>query len=340
MSGRYAAGRLCEELAAWGVVGVVLESGPVVAVSAGEVLVWVERGPGGGWGWVWATGRVNPATGRRVRTWCAWPNAGAAARRVAERSREAVICRERGEGDGAGGWGLAMRDVPLRHGFALGDVERLAWVAARRSRWSDQTLFVHDRYLVALSAIAEELFARPGVPEARVLVDCGVRAISRHVFAERRERGVSDRPDRGRRVREGAWAAMPRFEAFWYTAASPVVAHEERVVEVVALGQVWARLSGRNREVLAALAEHGTYEGAAAALGVSRVSVSTLVYHARKQFLRLWHEGEEPSRLWGRGVPRNPELRRYTSSGAWALGTLRRRDRKRLKRRRREGEAR
>ncbi|MGP4102193.1 hypothetical protein [Nonomuraea sp. KM90] len=43
----------------------------------------------------------------------------------------------------------------------------------------------------------------------------------------------------------------------------PVVSHEERTIEVLALAQIWRRLAKRNQEVLAAYAEHVTPEAVA-----------------------------------------------------------------------------
>jgi hypothetical protein len=51
--------------------------------------------------------------------------------------------------------------------------------------------------------------------------------------------------------------------------------------------------------VIVALARHGTYDKAAASLGRPRKTFVTYLWAARKEFLRLWHEGEQPSRIWG-----------------------------------------
>lgn len=194
-----------------------------------------------------------------------------------------------------------MGDPPLRDGFTLGDVERLAWRAARRSRWLNLTVSPYERYELAWSAIAEEVYARSQAPGERGLVVRGERAISGHVFAELRERGISDRAGRGHRSPTVEYRGfMPRFQAYWFSAGAPVVSHEGRVVEVLALRQVWPRLGRRHRETLAALAVHGDYRAAAAALGVAERSMPTMVYQARKQFFRLWHDRERPSRFWGR----------------------------------------
>lgn len=71
------------------------------------------------------------------------------------------------------------------------------------------------------------------------------------------------------------------------------------MAERVALEQIWPRLRPMHREVLAALAAHDDYGLAAASLGKSRKTFTTQISTARHEFLRLWHEGEAPSRPWG-----------------------------------------
>jgi hypothetical protein len=51
-----------------------------------------------------------------------------------------------------------------------------------------------------------------------------------------------------------------------------------------------------------ALAIHGTYDKAAASLGKTHRAFVSQLSRARKQFLQLWHEGEQPSRIWGTTV--------------------------------------
>ena len=49
---------------------------------------------------------------------------------------------------------------------------------------------------------------------------------------------------------------------------------------------------------LLALAAHGDYTTAAQAIGYPYGSFSYLISQARAEFFALWHEGQEPSRLW------------------------------------------
>jgi hypothetical protein len=74
------------------------------------------------------------------------------------------------------------------------------------------------------------------------------------------------------------------------------------------------------------LATHSDYQKAADALGKPYHSFVSTVSTARKQFLRLWHEHETPSGVWGhdrRNRPRAEDRRSVT------VVTIRRRNRRR-----------
>jgi hypothetical protein len=72
------------------------------------------------------------------------------------------------------------------------------------------------------------------------------------------------------------------------------------VVDHLALAQIWPQLSDLHREALTALATHGQYDLAAASLGVTYQVLILRIRRARAAFKQLWHEGETPSRQWGR----------------------------------------
>ncbi|WP_147267784.1 hypothetical protein [Spongiactinospora rosea] len=206
-------------------------------------------------------------------------------------------------------------------------MERLAWrVAIWRSRFTNRAICSYDKYEIAWSAIAEELYARDDddAPSEWDLLDSGERAIHRHVMDEWRTHGRSDRADRGQNGR------IARFYAYWETTVQYTTSPEREIIESVALAQIWRRLSKRNKEVLAALAIYDTYEAAAKALGVSRNSISTMVWVARQQFFRFWHEHEMPSKFWGRDTKIDPEGRRAGEmKHSRAVRSLRRRAKRR-----------
>ena len=87
------ANRLRDELALHGItagvhVGYGVAFGVAVLSVGADLLVWVEYGPGGCWSYVWWTGRTNPATGRRIYTWCPRTGVSSVARRIAARHSE------------------------------------------------------------------------------------------------------------------------------------------------------------------------------------------------------------------------------------------------------------
>jgi len=105
------------------------------------------------------------------------------------------------------------------------------------------------------------------------------------------------------------------FERYWRSAASSHPGPEPAVIDRVALAQIWPRLRAEHQQVLAALAIHDDYGLAAQSLGISRSWFITRLGAARRAFLRLWHEGEPPSRPWAndwRGT-RTTDLRVATS---------------------------
>lgn len=178
----------------------------------------------------------------------------------------------------------------IRHGYNLADLNRLARWAIWRVVGS--MLDVRTRYEVAWSAIAEALYIAPDdqPPAPDDLVRAGQNAIAGHVREEMHHHG---------RDRHNGGAPMPRFASYWEGMRLRVGGPEHVVVERTALWQIWPRLTDRQRQVLLALAAHEDYQAAAQALDANPGTFNVNVSHARKRFLELWHEGEEPSRVWG-----------------------------------------
>ncbi|MGP4102194.1 hypothetical protein [Nonomuraea sp. KM90] len=108
-----------------------------------------------------------------------------------------------GDNNVAGVWALVNVEVrrraaetPLRFAVTLADLER---VALYRSRWTSRSISADDRYEVAWSAMAEELYARAEAdpPADGELLGCGERAITSHVLADWHSRGLAERHSRG-----------------------------------------------------------------------------------------------------------------------------------------------
>jgi hypothetical protein len=210
-------------------------------------------------------------------------------------------------------------DVLVGHGYTVADLDQLARKAAYTSRW----LFMPfaERRDLARFAITEHLLTTADSPEFWSLVNLGEKAIGAHVEQEGRYRGVY-------LARTGVelGAAMPRFWRYWSSASQPTRSPEDAIVDLTALTQIWPRLTRPHQAVLVALATHSDYQEAAAALGKPYHSFVSTVSTARKQFLRLWHEHEIPSGVWGRDRRDRPraEVRRSVT-----VVTVRRRKRRR-----------
>lgn len=188
-------------------------------------------------------------------------------------------------------WEPAPDDVhTLRHGYNLADLSRLARMATSTVRVAGFSY--GTGYEVAWSAIAECLYASPEPPQPTDLVHAGWNAIRRHVMIEMHHHGKDVNSHR-------YGQPMPRFAAYWELGAGRTGGVERTVVERTALYQIWPRLLPSHREALGALATLGDYEAAAAATGRKPSTFRALIADARRMFLELWHEGEEPSRPWG-----------------------------------------
>lgn len=187
----------------------------------------------------------------------------------------------------------ALNDVhDLRYGYNLADMERLARAAVARahSRFMDYT----DRYDAAWHAIAEALYTAEQRPASQALLIAGMAAVNRVGREHERAHGYD-----GRNPEAGLEAAVGWLR-YWELARRPDASAEERIVDRLALWQIWQTLSPSHREVLHALAVHGDAETAAMAIGKKRGTFDPLLARARREFFTFWHEGETPSRLWGR----------------------------------------
>jgi hypothetical protein len=201
-----------------------------------------------------------------------------------------------------------MRDITLRHGYTLANLNELARKTVFCSRW--RFLSFQERYDIAWSAIAEGIYASEEPPAPHELIRLGEKAIRSHVSDLENTWGTW-LTGHGESVQAGTRKA--HFEKVWTTLAQPSNFPDERIIELIGLRQIWPRLTPTHQAVLLALATHGDYDRAAAALGKTYHTFVTHIHNARKEFLRLWHEGEKPSGMWGRdqrkrSVPRERSI--------------------------------
>lgn len=221
---------------------------------------------------------------------------------------------------------LAARagSMRVRHDYSMADMHALTVKAIYQAWWRRAATFT-DRYELALTAIIERLYACEERPSADELVQAGKAAIRHSVEDEFRTHGIDVKDLWAEKP--AALATMPKFCAFWWDHSAPTASPENRIIDSLALRQIWPRLHWRHRRILSALAEHGDYESAAASLGKPLTSFKTELWQARRQFLRFWHEGERPSRIWGRDSRIDTESRDRSVTAI----TIRRRAKKRAK---------
>ncbi|PSK91752.1 hypothetical protein CLV63_11933 [Murinocardiopsis flavida] len=180
-------------------------------------------------------------------------------------------------------------DEPLRPGWTARAIVRLANYAATHYRYATPLPW-GERRDIAWSAIAEHLYAAAEPPDIWDLIRAGWNAITAHT---RKHRAFHGQTEHG---------AAPQFHRYWMLASSPTGSPEERVVERLALDQIWAALSPRQQELISALYYHEDYTRAAASLGLPVSSFYSMISRARRAFTALWHEHETPTRAWGNDV--------------------------------------
>jgi hypothetical protein len=193
-------------------------------------------------------------------------------------------------------------DPELRHGYTLDHLTRLAHYAARHKLW-EYTTNLTTRYELAFSAMAEQLYSSDEPPAPPELIHTGWRAIRQHHDSRRQFLGLveagPDGPSRG-------------FERYWRHVTAPAESPEDRLIERLALAQIWPHLRPIHREGLAALAAHGDYDRAAESLGLTYRAFTSRISGARREFLALWHDGEKPSRIWVRDRRAGPGTDQHT----------------------------
>lgn len=173
----------------------------------------------------------------------------------------------------------------VRHGYTLRDLDLLTHGALKADRL--MALDYADRKDIAWSAIAEYLCAAEKAPTRIELIQVGWQAIYRTVREGYRQRGSRD----GDVSLDGA-PTMSRFAQYWQPGLN--LSLEERVVERVAVAQIFAELSDTDRDALDALALADDYAKAADLLGCNYKAAVARINTARKHVRALWHEWETP----------------------------------------------
>lgn len=177
----------------------------------------------------------------------------------------------------------------VAYGYTMGDLYDIA-VYAVRTDFVRPGIEWDERVAAAWSAVATELFLCENPPQRNQLVMAGRAASSDVIDQNMRHHGRDKRASKLGETRVN-------FERFW--THLPGASIDDRVVDRVSLAQIWPRLDEPHRHALFALAIHGDYAVAAEWLGLRYYTFCARVRSGRIAFLRLWHEGESPSSVWG-----------------------------------------
>lgn len=202
--------------------------------------------------------------------------------------------------------GPVSDDAVLPYGYSVDDVDGMARKAA--FAWGRTTPPFDERVDIARFAIVEHLLTSAEIADFHGLVNLGDAAIKKAVEINAYHRGEYTS---GR----GVAAGTPKvsFWRYWNSASAPALSPEEAIVDALALVQIWPRLTSNDHRVITALAAHDDYEVAANSLGVTTRSLRAYLSGARSRFLRLWHEHEKPSQMWGHDRRKAERSQEYLS---------------------------
>ncbi|MFI0156165.1 hypothetical protein [Streptomyces lydicus] len=176
-------------------------------------------------------------------------------------------------------------NIPFRHGYTLGDLDRITRIVIRTDRWRTD-MHLDDRYDAIRFAVIEHLLTTDEPPTRHDLVYIGQRASDTYVSQEMHHRGYDPRqPGRGP-------AGLPGFQRYWQ--GSGRAPWDERVVERIALTQVWPCLTTVQQQAVTALAVADDHQAAASMLGVPYPTYAARLRKGRQRVLEVWHEHETP----------------------------------------------
>lgn len=166
----------------------------------------------------------------------------------------------------------APRQVEIRHGYTMADLDQAARIAMSRS--IGPGLDYTDRYQAAWDGGVDHLLGADHPPDRQDLISAATRSLAGEWTAYRRRHGIAD-----------AGGVGPRFVAFWTVVDDPVT---DKILDRMALVSVWRSLDQKDRDVIAAMGMLGTRTRAADALGMDRDYYNERLRNARRRALRMW----------------------------------------------------
>ncbi len=178
-------------------------------------------------------------------------------------------------------------EVEVRHGYSYNHLDRLAQIATNHA--FGHGLDSDERYACAWHAIVVALYEATDPPSPQNLIRAGGQAITQAEQSRQQTLGYDTH------ARWAGPATIGRYWKYWNPTAGPL---PEDIIDTVAMRQIMATLTDRDRHVLLLLALLEDYDIAAAAAGVDLRTYYDQVRQARARFFRLWHQGERPAGLW------------------------------------------
>lgn len=197
----------------------------------------------------------------------------------------------------------------IRWGYTLHTLDTITRTAIRRNL-AYYACDTSERYAAAWHAAVELLYTNATPPARHDLIRAAWYAADAHTLKTAEQRGIP----RSRGDSYTGRTDMPRWHAYWETIARHTASPEEPTIERIALAQIWPQLTPGQQAALHALAAHGTYEAAAAGLGLSYHTFARRISTARQQFLALWWEGETPRRGWRDRRRSTPQTQLHSAS--------------------------
>ena len=178
--------------------------------------------------------------------------------------------------------------TPLWHGYTYRDIDLAARTVSTSSWWRGD-IDATERYAAARFAITEYLIGAVEQPAASELHRVGRGAAARSAQDDMHSHGYDTRHT------EHGPGALPGFQRYWHAGTGSL--WDERIVERVALHQIWPHLSLVQQQAVMALALTEDHQAAADQLGIPLSRFSSRLRDARRIVLALWHEHETPRRL-------------------------------------------
>jgi DNA-directed RNA polymerase specialized sigma24 family protein len=185
---------------------------------------------------------------------------------------------------------------PLRFGLTFADLVGAARRAVKYD-FGTRGFDYEDRYETAWFGVVECLYAASEPVEAYDLYIAGLDALRKMRSDDRRTRGFKNQDS------YNGPGSAPGFVTYWLppsTQTQTEAGFAARLVDEMAVRQVFALLTRPQREALLALALHSDYNTAARSLGLSLEAFAGRLKNARVTFFAAWYAPDPVPDGWTR----------------------------------------